>query len=199
HTYHLFTVSKPIQKPRPQNRGFSASKLPNPGMNNDTFNAQCSACFALCCTALSFQRGTQFAHDKPAGQPCHNLAADFSCRIHARREELGYDGCEAFDCLGAGQRASAMFAGENWQRDASVARRLYASFSMLLRLQEMRQALTTAADLDLPPDLHNERQGLLDRLAELAESGREDLAGDSSTALAAAKTFLKRLANVIAV
>ena len=31
-------------------------------------------------------------------------------------EQLGYGGCEAFDCLGAGQRASAIFAAQNWRR-----------------------------------------------------------------------------------
>ena len=159
-----------------------------------TFQAECRKCFGLCCTALSFERGGQFGHDKPAGQPCLYLADDFRCRIHARREELGYDGCEAFDCLGAGQRASARFAGENWRGDASVAQRLYAYFSLLMRLQEMRQALTTAAELDLEAGLHGERQVLLTRIAGLAESGDEAAGPAASMALADAKAFLRRLA-----
>ncbi|WIY52488.1 hypothetical protein O9Z70_13630 [Devosia sp. YIM 151766] len=162
------------------------------------FEADCSRCFGLCCVALSFERGSQFGHDKAAGQPCHHLAEDFRCRIHERREALGYEGCEAFDCLGAGQRASAMFAGENWRRDASVARRLYASFSLLMRLQEMRQALETAADLEIGAVLQDERRALLARLAEQAESGREDVAETASATLAEAKAFLKRLAPTLA-
>lgn len=163
-------------------------------MSVSPFQADCQSCFGLCCVALSFERGTQFGHDKVAGQPCQYLAEDFRCRIHAQREELGYEGCEAFDCLGAGQRASAQFAGQNWRRDPSVARRLYASFSLLLRLQEMRQALETAAELDLGNGLHAERRDILARIAAQAESGREDMAEVAAATLAEAKTFLRRLA-----
>ena len=166
-------------------------------MNAD-FSAQCGNCFALCCTALSFQRGTQFAHDKAAGQPCQYLQNDFKCTIHARREELGYDGCEAFDCLGAGQRASAIFAAENWRRDPAIARRLYASFSLLLRIQEMRRALETAANLDLRPALHEERLALLDMLSAQGESRREDIADAASRTLKDCRAFLKRLGSELA-
>ncbi len=167
-------------------------------MPQPTFEADCARCFGLCCVALSFERGDQFGHDKVAGEPCLYLASDFKCRIHARREELGYDGCEAFDCLGAGQRASAIFAAENWRRDPSVSRRLYASFSLLMRLQEMRQALETAASLDLSDVLHAERLNLLSRIATQAESGREDVVAEAGIALAEARNFLKRLAPELA-
>ncbi|KFL29521.1 hypothetical protein JP75_20290 [Devosia riboflavina] len=162
------------------------------------FSADCGKCFALCCTALSFERGRQFGHDKAAGQPCHNLAGDFRCTIHARREELGYDGCEEFDCLGAGQRASAIFAAENWRRDPPIARRLYASFSLLLRLQEMRRALVTAAELDIGEDLHGERLALLEQLATQADSLREDIGEEASKLLKACREFLRQLRFVIA-
>jgi len=165
-------------------------------MNAD-FSAQCDKCFALCCTALAFSRGSQFAHDKAAGQPCHNLDAAFRCTIHARREELGYEGCEAFDCLGAGQRASAIFAGENWRRDPSIARRLYASFSLLLRVQEMRRALETAADLEIGRTLHERRLALLDTLNEQGESLREDISDEASATLKECRAFLKSLAPLL--
>jgi len=162
------------------------------------FSADCSKCFALCCTALSFDRGSQFGHDKAAGQPCHHLASDFRCTIHARREELGYEGCEEFDCLGAGQRASAIFAAENWRRDPTIARRLYASFSMLLRLQEMRRALETAAELEIAETLHAERLALLATLSLLADSQREDVADEASTSLKDCRDFLRRLKSALA-
>ncbi len=167
-------------------------------MSKSDFEADCSRCFGLCCTALSFERGPQFAHDKLAGEPCQFLAQDFRCRIHAQREALGYDGCEAFDCLGAGQRASAIFAGKNWRREPSVERRLYASFSLLMRLQEMRQALETAADMEIGAELHEQRAMLLAQIADHAESGREDIAEAASATLAAAKAFLRRLAPALA-
>lgn len=162
------------------------------------FSADCGKCFALCCTALAFDRGRHFGHDKAAGQPCHHLANDFRCTIHARREELGYEGCEEFDCLGAGQRASAIFAGENWRRDPAIARRLYASFSLLLRLQEMRRALETAADLAIGEALHAERLDLLETLSAQAEGQREDIADDASRTLKACREFLRRLKFAIA-
>ncbi len=167
-------------------------------MNQQTFKAECENCFGLCCVALSFERGPQFGHDKLAGQPCQYLASDFRCRIHAQREDLGYDGCEAFDCLGAGQRASALFAGQNWRQDRSVARRLYANFSTLMRLQEMRQALSTAAELELGEALHMERRNLLGRIGDLADSGQEDVGGFAAETLAEAKSFLRRLAPALA-
>lgn len=166
-------------------------------MNSDAFEARCENCFGLCCTALSFSRGDQFGHDKLAGDPCHYLEADFRCRIHARREELGYEGCEAFDCLGAGQRASALFAGENWRRDPSIARRMHAGFALLMRLQEMRQALDSAEELDLAPLFEVERMRLLFEIAGLAECGREDIAAEAGAALAAARAFFERVASTV--
>lgn len=162
------------------------------------FSADCGKCFALCCTALAFDRGSQFGHDKAAGQPCHHLASDFRCSIHARREALGYDGCEEFDCLGAGQRASAIFAPENWRRDPAIARRLYASFSLLLRLQEMRRALVTAEELDIGDDLHKERTSLLATLALHADSYSEDIADQAGQTLKDCRAFLKRLKSALA-
>ena len=166
-------------------------------MEDATFAADCSKCFGLCCTALSFDRSDQFGHDKLAGQPCQYLQADFRCRIHEKREDLGYSGCEAFDCLGAGQRASAAFAGENWRRDAAVARRLYARFSQLLSLQEMRQALETAQSLDISASLHLKRRDLLTRLGNEADSAHTEATADAQGLVLEGKAFLKSLAAVL--
>lgn len=165
-------------------------------MDSD-LEADCKSCFGLCCTALSFERGSQFGHDKPAGQPCQFLAGDYRCTIHERREALGYEGCEAFDCMGAGQRASAIYASRNWQRDTGVARELYATFSVLMRLQEMRGALIAAADLDIGDALQDRRALLLGRIAERADSYGYDLAHNSAPLLAEAKDFLRGLASVV--
>lgn len=167
-------------------------------MDETQFVADCSKCFGLCCTALSFERSNQFGHDKLAGQPCQYLADDFRCRIHERLEDLGYGGCDAFDCLGAGQRASAAFAGENWRRDTAIARRLYARFSQLLLLQEMRQALETAATLQISPELHQRRLELLETIGREADCDAKDATDASRAALVAGKDFLKSLAVILA-
>jgi hypothetical protein len=137
---------------------------PNPDITSD-----CSKCFGLCCIALRFDRVAGFGHDKAAGEPCYFLETDFRCRIHAARDSLGYEGCCEFDCLGAGQRASAAFAGRNWQRDAGVARELYARFAELLTLQEMRQALAEAGELELPADVEQIRRSSLSDITSLAD------------------------------
>jgi hypothetical protein len=164
-------------------------------VDENTFTADCEKCFGLCCTALSFERSSQFGHDKPGGQACQYLAADFRCRIHERREDLGYGGCEAFDCMGAGQRASAAFAALNWQRDGAVTRRLHARFSQLLLLQEMRQALTTAQSLEISASQHAQRQDLLDRVAAEADSMASDVTTTAQVVLGESRGFLKSLAG----
>lgn len=163
-----------------------------------SFAADCEKCFALCCTALSFERSQHFGHDKTSGQPCQYLAADFRCRIHARREDLGYGGCEAFDCMGAGQRASAAFAALNWRRDGAVARRLYARFSQLLLLQEMRQALATAETLDISAPEHARRADLLDRIGVEADGNATDVTSSAQAILAEGRAFLRSLAGSLA-
>ena len=35
--------------------------------------------------------------------------------------ERGFAGCVAFDCLGAGQHATAMFGGRTWRTDPDIA------------------------------------------------------------------------------
>lgn len=160
------------------------------------FQSDCDHCFGLCCVALAFSRSDDFGHDKLAGEPCFHLDAKARCSIHARREDLGYEGCEAFECLGAGQRASAVFAAQNWRRDSAIARRMHARFALLLQLQEMRRALSDAASLDLAAPLEAERQALLEQIALLADSHDGSIDAESSDALAQARNFmavLKRL------
>lgn len=164
-------------------------------MTQAEMTSDCSRCVGLCCVALSFDRSDGFGHDKVAGEPCYHLDASFRCSIHAKREALGYEGCEAFDCLGAGQRATAVFATQNWRRDPAVARQLHARFSLLMMLQEMRKALTEAADLDLMEALHTVRQALLGRIVLLADGHEHSIDGPAAAVLAEAREFLGQLAR----
>lgn len=159
----------------------------------ERFEGDCENCFALCCVALSFQRSADFGHDKPSGQACHFLQQDYRCRIHPQKEALGYEGCLDFDCFGAGQRASAGFAGLNFAGDPSVARVLYARFAQLLAVQEMRQALVDAEDLSLGREQETLRVDLLGRLAYGADSVRSELDPDASALLAQCEAFIAQL------
>lgn len=167
-------------------------------MDDAIFAADCAQCFGLCCTALSFERSAQFGHDKLGGQPCQFLQSDFRCRIHAQRENLGYGGCEAFDCLGAGQRASTAFAPLNWRGDSAVARRLYARFSQLLLLQEMRQALDSAEAIPISRGKHDMRERLLKQVGKEADSDAVDVTSSAQQVLAESKAFLRGLAEELA-
>ncbi|MDQ0734499.1 pentapeptide repeat-containing protein [Arthrobacter agilis] len=112
--------------------------------------ADCGNCFALCCSALGFERSSDFGHDKPAGTACHNLAADFSCTIHARLRSEGYRGCTAFDCFGAGQHvAQDLFGGRSWTAHPEVRASMFAAFPIVRQLHEVLWYLDEAQRLGL--------------------------------------------------
>ena len=81
-------------------------------MDAASLRADCAACSGLCCVAHPFSRSADFAFDKPAGTPCLHLRSDFRCGIHANLREEGFRGCVAYDCFGAGQRATREAGGD---------------------------------------------------------------------------------------
>ena len=114
--------------------------------------SDCEKCFALCCTALPFAKSSDFAFDKHAGEPCHNIQADFRCGIHPALREQGFRGCTVFDCFGAGQKVSQItFAGQDWRHNPEIASAMYNSLSVMRQLHELlwylREAISHAAPL----------------------------------------------------
>ena len=110
-------------------------------MDDASFRGDCGRCIGLCCSELSFDRGPHFAFDKPAGERCRHLNAAQRCVIHHRLAAEGMAGCAAYDCLGAGQLVTAMFAG----LDApSVARARGAAFLRVRQVQALRLRLAGA-------------------------------------------------------
>ena len=86
--------------------------------------ADCASCVGLCCVATTLIRSSDFAFDKPAGEPCRHLGADFGCTIHADLRGRGMPGCTTYDCFGAGQRvAQETYAGASWGRTPAPPRR----------------------------------------------------------------------------
>jgi hypothetical protein len=90
----------------------STSGLYLSGMDAAGLRADCASCAGLCCVVLPFARSADFAIDKPAGTPCLHLRGDFRCGIHATLREAGFPGCAAYDCYGAGQRATQSSGGD---------------------------------------------------------------------------------------
>ena len=124
----------------------------------------CQACAALCCVLLPFDKGDAFAFDKPATEPCRNLAGH-ACQIHADLDARGFAGCLRYDCLGAGQRVvQEIFAGQSWRQDASLLPAMDQAFRAMRRLHEDYGLLTAAARLPLTPAEDGRRQDLLSTL-----------------------------------
>ncbi len=144
--------------------------------HRSVLRAECDRCVGLCCVASAFAASADFAIDKPAGSPCPNLAADFRCGIHASLRGLGFPGCAAYDCFGAGQRVTQeTFGGADWQADPDIAAGMFATFLVVRQLHELLWYLTAA--LALPA------AGLLHAQLEARRAETERLAGGSVDAL----------------
>lgn len=106
--------------------------------------ADCSRCFALCCVLVPYERGPDFAADKPSGIPCSHLGDDDRCRIHEHLTERGWSGCVRFDCFGAGQQVSQVtYAGTSW-REVPNRSEMSAVLSVMRQLHEMLALLEEA-------------------------------------------------------
>lgn len=125
----------------------------SPTFDRKSLRADCSNCFALCCTAFGFSRSADFPIDKPAGSPCHNLAADFSCTIHETLRPRGFRGCTVFDCFGAGQNVSQnLFNGTSWRAEPDRKSAMFAAFAAARQLHEMLWYLAEARTRTFDPD-----------------------------------------------
>lgn len=163
--------------------------------------ADCSRCTALCCMTMAFDKGPDFAVDKPAGVGCVNLRDDFSCNIHDSRTEAGFSGCLKFDCLGAGQRITQeVFAGVDWRDTPSAIPAIIDAFRILREVHRLHQLLGFAAALPLSQpqrDWLDELQGRLtppqgwsaDTLASLPLTV---IGADVASFLGSLKTLTKR-------
>ncbi|WP_258006616.1 pentapeptide repeat-containing protein [Arthrobacter sp. AFG20] len=127
----------------------------------DELHPDCGNCFALCCTAFGFSRSADFPLDKPAGTPCPNLAADFSCGIHDRLRPRGFRGCTVFDCFGAGQAVSqGLFDGFSWRDKPDSRSAMFAVFKIMRQLHEMLWYLAEAQERAFDPETGTAAQEL---------------------------------------
>ncbi|MEU8482638.1 pentapeptide repeat-containing protein [Streptomyces sp. NPDC048641] len=139
--------------------------------------ADCGSCFGLCCVALPFAKSSDFAADKAAGRPCHNLKDDFRCGIHTTLRDKGYAGCTVFDCFGAGQQVSQVtFGGEDWRTSRGTARAMFDVFPVMRQLHELLWYLTEALELDRARPAHQEVRRALDGIEELTRADAATLA-----------------------
>ncbi len=104
----------------------------------------CARCVGLCCVALGFSRGADFALDKTAGQPCVNLDGTDRCRIHAHLTTSGFRGCVTYSCFGAGPQVTRAFAPRDWRTDPQVGQEMFAMLGRLRTLHELLWYLRAA-------------------------------------------------------
>jgi uncharacterized protein YjbI with pentapeptide repeats len=120
--------------------------------------SDCARCFGLCCTALPFRRGADFAFDKRPDDPCRNLDDAFACSIHTTLRADGMTGCTVFECFGAGQHVSQQtYGGVSWRAAPETASEMYAVFARVRDLHELLVLLAEAAELGADvEDLHDD-------------------------------------------
>lgn len=154
------------------------SDLISAAFDRKSLRPDCGNCFALCCTAFGFSRSADFAIDKPAGSPCQNLAADFSCTIHDSLRPRGFRGCTVFDCFGAGQNISqGFFAGKSWVEAPETKDDMFAAFKAARQLHEMLWYLAEAQRRTFDPDA-------ADRAERLKNTIEQAVGGDLAKLLA---------------
>lgn len=106
----------------------------------------CAQCAALCCLALSIDKGEHFAINKPAGVPCPNLDGH-GCSIHRQLRTRGFSGCTIYSCGGAGQRVTQeLFAGQSWRDDRALTVPMMEAFRGMRAIQDRLAILCAAQD-----------------------------------------------------
>lgn len=155
--------------------------------------ADCAQCFALCCVGPVFTRSSEFAIDKPAGQPCPHLADDHGCSIHDRLQGEGFSGCAAYDCFGAGQRlAQRTFGGRDWRRHHEVAAPMMAALPIVRGLHELLWYLGAALAWPSSEPLGEELGAVIGQVEEAAASPADGILAVDVDALRAASAPLLR-------
>lgn len=146
--------------------------------NNDyhRLRADCENCFGLCCVALPFAVSVDFAGDKPAGKPCHNLGNDFRCGVHQDLRKIGYRGCTVYDCFGAGQYvAQVTYRGKDWVKAPETAKQMFEVFHIIRQLHELLWYLTEALELSQTRSIHEALRSARDETERLTALSSEAL------------------------
>ncbi|WYP25736.1 pentapeptide repeat-containing protein [Alkalihalobacillus sp. FSL W8-0930] len=124
-------------------------------MTTTELTSDCSQCFGLCCVALPYIQSTDFAKDKAAGTPCHNLNDRFMCTIHSKLREEGYKGCTVYECFGAGQKVSqSIYKGVSWNKKSSGE--MFEVFPVIQQLHEMLSYLDEALRREETKPIHTQ-------------------------------------------
>lgn len=168
-------------------------------MTSLTLRGDCAQCAALCCVALAFDRSPMFAYDKAAGEPCANLSARGRCSIHEERAARGFVGCEAYDCLGAGQAVTqGLFGGANWRDEPALLAPMMRAFAVVRPAHEVLALLRQAREMAWPATVLQRLEAVEGELDPAGGWTPEDVAsGRVKRATDAAHLFLRSLKPLV--
>lgn len=148
----------------------------------DPLKTDCSKCAALCCIALAFDQGREFAFNKNPGEPCHNLSGN-RCTIHSDLVQKGFSGCVAYDCLGAGNRViQEVFEGRSWRQDTRLVGPMMEAFASMREVHKRIDLLRAAHTFGLASENEQMRVQLLAQLEH--QQWDEDALSEFHTGLA---------------
>ena len=157
----------------------------------------CPNCAALCCMALAFDEGEDFAISKPAGLPCPKLAAGHLCTIYDTLTEEGFSGCARYTCHGAGQRVTQeLFDGATWVDQPELATPMSEALRQMKEVHEALELLATAEALGLEDEDEEKRATLFAALSPEEGFTPETLAATQPT-VKAVPAFLASLRDYI--
>lgn len=140
------------------------------------FVSDCSKCFGLCCSALFFAKEDGFPHNKIAGVNCMNLGKDYRCKVHEDLVGLGYRGCIAYDCLGAGQKtADIVFRGMGWNERPEDKEEIFSVFLVVRQLHEWMWYLMEAREFSNIDNIHLQIEEVLEELWQTTKGSPKDL------------------------
>ena len=168
-------------------------------MDVHDLSADCDDCFGLCCVALPFARSSDFAMDKEAGKPCHNLQQDYRCGIHANLRQQGFRGCTVYDCFGAGQKVSRYtYNGRDWHRHPETARQMFEVFPVMRHLHELLRYASEALELEAARPIRAELRAAREETERMTRLSPEALlALDIAAQRAAVNVLLLKTSELV--
>ena len=134
--------------------------------------SDCANCAALCCVAYPSDDMPGFAASKRSGEPCPRLAQCGTCTIYEDRERLGFGGCIAYECFGAGQFVTQALSQRGARRGRTVATK--AMIDRFLQVRPAFDLLHLAQRLagdNLPPERESRRVSIVRSLEDALLSG----------------------------
>ncbi|MBE5975558.1 pentapeptide repeat-containing protein [Lacrimispora xylanisolvens] len=161
----------------------------------------CKNCSGLCCVSLYCTKTDGFPANKEAGIPCTYLDSDYGCNIHSKLSEKNYKGCIAYDCFGAGQRATQLcLKNGTWKTNPKHADMIFETFMIVFQLHQMLWYLVEAFQLTSDNKLKSTIDELIQENEQIAEMLPENCSKtDLSAYRLKVNTVLKQISTAISI